>query len=236
MLQNNKTIDSIRMNLQLLAGEGEEGSGEVINEPGDAEIESPGEQTPDVDNENPNNDFDMDKLSKLIEEKAQELANKVIGKEKKKMKSKLSEVEQQLESERLAKMNESEKMAYNLEKLQKRLEEVESKSSEKDKAIERERISNSTKDVLVSKKLPTSLTNMVMSGTEGNAESILENIKSIESVIEDVVEQRVNERLRTKAPKVGTSTSVGNYSIDEIKNMSPDEINKNWDKISKSKL
>lgn len=220
MLLQDRAND-IRMNLQLLAGEETETQETEQQEETETETEQEQQQE---------EKFDADKISKLIEEKAQELANKVIGKEKVKMKGKMSELEKQLESEKLSKMSETEKIAYELEKMKEAFEEVKREKSERDKLIEAERLASKTKDILASEKLPTTLTSMVMAGTDGSAEAIMENIKTIRNIVNETVEVQVLERLKGKTPNAGTISRNG-LTMDQVKNMSHEEINKNWDKI-----
>ena len=158
----------LNMNLQLLADKGgEEPPQEPSNETGGAE------QQPQMSQE---------ELSKLIEERAKEIASKNIVKEKKKYKDMLKSLENdkaQLELEKLAKMSEAEKTAYQINELNKKLEEMQKQSSEKEKAIKFERLTNQTKDLLVEKGLPGALANMVIAGADGEVEAIQKNIANL---------------------------------------------------------
>ena len=163
----------LNMNLQLLADEGEQEPPQDANN----ETGGPVQQPP----------MSQDELNKLVEEKAKEMAKDIasrnIVKEKRKYKEMLESLQNdkaQLESEKLAKMSEADKTAYQISELNKKLEEMQKQSSEKEKAFEFERLTNQTKDLLVEKGLPGALANMVMAGADGEADAIQKNIASLQ--------------------------------------------------------
>ena len=220
---NVNKIDLPKMNLQLLAdGGGQEPPQEPTTEAGGAE------QQPQMSQE---------ELSKLIEERAKEIASKNIVKEKKKYKDMLKSLENdkaQLESEKLAKMSEAEKTAYQISELNKKLEDLQKQSSEKEKAFEFERLTNQTKDLLVEKGLPGALANMVMAGADGEAEAIQKNIATLQEYVNQAIDAGVEARIKASSgtPKA-VNSSKGGFTLDDIRKMSPAEINAHWDEISK---
>ena len=211
------------MNLQLLADEGgQEPLQEPNNETGGAEQQPP---------------MSQEELSKLIEERAKEIASKNIVKEKKKYKEMLESLKNdkaQLESEKLAKMSEAEKTAYQISELNKKLEDLQKQSSEKEKAFEFERLTNQTKDLLVEKGLPGALANMVMAGADGEAEAIQKNIATLQEYVNQAIDAGVEARIKASSGTPKAVKTGGKISLDQIKNMSPDEINKRWDEIKNS--
>ena len=213
----------LNMNLQLLADKGgEEPPQEPNNEAGGAE------QQPQMSQE---------ELSKLIEERAKEIASKNIVKEKRKYKEMLESLQNdkaQLESEKLAKMSEAEKTAYQISELNKKLEDLQKQSSEKEKAFEFERLTNQTKDLLVEKGLPGALANMVMAGADGEAEAIQKNIATLQEYVNQAIDAGVEARIKASSgtPKA-VNSSKGGFTLDDIRKMSPAEINAHWDEISK---
>ena len=213
----------LNMNLQLLADKGgEEPPQEPNNEAGGAE------QQPQMSQE---------ELSKLIEERAKEIASKNIVKEKRKYKEMLESLQNdkaQLESEKLAKMSEAEKTAYQISELNKKLEDLQKQSSEKEKAFEFERLTNQTKDLLVEKGLPGALANMVMAGADGEAEAIQKNIATLQEYVNQAIDAGVEARIKASSGTPKAVKTGGKISLDQIKNMSPDEINKRWDEIKNS--
>ena len=213
----------LNMNLQLLADKGgEEPPQEPSNETGGAEQQPP---------------MSQEELNKLVEERAKEIASKNIVKEKKKYKEMLESLKNdkaQLESEKLAKMSEAEKTAYQISELNKKLEDLQKQSSEKEKAFEFERLTNQTKDLLVEKGLPGALANMVMAGADGEAEAIQKNIATLQEYVNQAIDAGVEARIKASSgtPKAFNSNKSG-FTLDDIRKMSPAEINAHWDEISK---
>ena len=170
-------------------------------------------------------------------EMAKEMATKSIVKEKRKYKEMLESLQNdkaQLESEKLAKMSEAEKTAYQISELNKKLEDLQKQSSEKEKAFEFERLTNQTKDLLVEKGLPGALANMVMAGADGEAEAIQKNIATLQEYVNQAIDAGVEARIKASSgtPKA-VNSSKGGFTLDDIRKMSPAEINAHWDEISK---
>ena len=213
----------VNMNLQLLADEGgQEPPQEPTTEEGGAEQQPP---------------MSQEELNKLVEERAKEIASKNIVKEKRKYKEILESLQNdkaQLESEKLAKMSEAEKTAYQISELNKKLEDLQKQSSEKEKAFEFERLTNQTKDLLVEKGLPGALANMVMAGADGEAEAIQKNIATLQEYVNQAIDAGVEARIKASSgtPKAFNSNKSG-FTLDDIRKMSPAEINAHWDEISK---
>ena len=213
----------VNMNLQLLAdGGGQEPPQEPTTEEGGAEQQPP---------------MSQEELNKLVEERAKEIASKNIVKEKRKYKEMLESLQNdkaQLESEKLAKMSEAEKTAYQISELNKKLEDLQKQSSEKEKAFEFERLTNQTKDLLVEKGLPGALANMVMAGADGEAEAIQKNIATLQEYVNQAIDAGVEARIKASSgtPKA-VNSSKGGFTLDDIRKMSPAEINAHWDEISK---
>ena len=215
--------EKLDMNLQLLADEG-----------GQEPPQEPNTETGGTDQQPP---MSQDELNKLIEDRAKEIASKNIVKEKKKYKDMLKSLENdkaQLESEKLAKMSEAEKTAYQISELNKKLEELQKQSSEKEKAFEFERLTNQTKDLLVEKGLPGALANMVMAGADGEAEAIQKNIATLQEYVNQAIDAGVEARIKASSgtPK-SVKTGKSGFTLDDIRKMSQAEINAHWDEISK---
>ena len=212
----------VNMNLQLLADEGgQETPQKPTTEEGGAEQQPP---------------MSQEELNKLVEERAKEIASKNIVKEKRKYKEMLESLKNdkaQLESEKLAKMSEAEKTAYQINELNKKLEEMQKQSSEKEKAIKFERLTNQTKDLLVEKGLPGALANMVIAGADGEAEAIQKNIISLQEYVNQAIDAGVEARIKASSgtPRAIKTDKV--LTLEDIKRMSPQEINARWDEISK---
>ena len=222
---NEVNVNDMRldMNLQLLADKGgQEPPQEPTTEEGGAEQQPP---------------MSQEELNKLVEERAKEIASRNIVKEKRKYKEMLESLQNdkaQLESEKLAKMSEAEKTAYQISELNKKLEDLQKQSSEKEKAFEFERLTNQTKDLLVEKGLPGALANMVMAGADGEAEAIQKNIATLQEYVNQAIDAGVEARIKASSgtPKA-VNSSKGGFTLDDIRKMSPAEINAHWDEISK---
>ena len=213
----------LNMNLQLLADEG----GQETPQEANTETGGTDQQPP----------MSQEELNKLVEERAKEIASRNIVKEKRKYKEMLESLQNdkaQLESEKLAKMSEAEKTAYQISELNKKLEDLQKQSSEKEKAFEFERLTNQTKDLLVEKGLPGALANMVMAGADGEAEAIQKNIATLQEYVNQAIDAGVEARIKASSgtPKA-VNSSKGGFTLDDIRKMSPAEINAHWDEISK---
>ena len=207
----------------------EENSVNINEQQLDTEVQEPAQQVQGISEE---------ELARLVEERAKEIATKHIVKEKNKLKSErdlLSQQRAELESEKLAKMNENEKTAYQIQELSKQLAEMQKATQEKEQAFEYEKMANQTKDILVEKGLPIGLTSMVMAGTNNDAEAIMKNIQALNDLMQEAVTKQVQERIKASShvPKAAHSAGNGQISLEDISKMSPDEINARWDEIMK---
>ena len=230
---NVNKIDLPKMNLQLLASE------EVGNQiEGNETVQNTYNDEGMAEQNTSMNDAELNKLIETkAKEMAKEMATKSIVKEKRKYKEMLESLQNdkaQLESEKLAKMSEAEKTAYQISELNKKLEDLQKQSSEKEKAFEFERLTNQTKDLLVEKGLPGALANMVMAGADGEAEAIQKNIATLQEYVNQAIDAGVEARIKASSgtPKA-VKTGKGGFTLDDIRKMTPDEINARWDEISK---
>ena len=170
--------------------------------------------------------FTQDELNKIVAER--------IAKEKKKLEAerlKQQEMQEKLieeESEKLAKMTEAEKVKAKAERERRKFEEKVARYEAEMKAFERERIKNQTMKLLGEKNLPIELCQFINSNT---ADEIMENVEVFEKCWSEALEKSVNARLRTSGELKTSTTTKSFYTVDQLKNMSVDEINKNWDKI-----
>lgn len=218
MLQNIEP--KFKMNLQLLASdEGSEGTDTTEQTEGaDAGVET---------NEKTFTQADIDKI-----------VNERLAREKKKI-EKVNEEKYQAqlkaeleESEKLAKMSESERIKAQAEKERKQFESERAKFESEMKAFNEERMLNTTMKTLAEKNLPVEFAQFLK---VDNADDIMENISVFEKYFNESLEKMVNERLKGRSPITSTSTKQA-FSVDQIKNMSPEEINKNWDKLKNMNL
>ena len=170
-----------------------------------------------------NNQVEAKETKTFTQEQVNEMIAKRLQRERKDIEAKI-EAERK-EAEELAKLSEQEKQKKLFEKQVKEFEETK-------KAFENERLLNETSKQLASKNLPIEFAQML----KGNdAESTFENIKVFETKFNEALEKAVNERLRGKTPKTST-VKARTFTINDIKNMSAEEINKNWEQIKNIKF
>ena len=170
--------------------------------------------------------FTQEELNKIVAER--------IAKERKKLDAerlKQQEMQEKLieeESEKLAKMTEAEKIKAKAERERKKFEEKVARYETEKKAFEQEKIKNETMKLLSEKGLPIELCQFIKSDT---ADEIMGNVEVFEKCWSEAIEKSVNARLRTSGELKTSTTTKATYTVDQLRNMSAEEINKNWDKI-----
>lgn len=127
------------------------------------------------------------------------------------------------EAEKLAKMNKEEKAQYLQQKREKEL-------TDREVAVTRKELMAEAKNTLAEKKLPVGLAE-VLNYTD--ADSCSKSITAVEKAFQEALEAAVQERLRGDAP-IKKAPEGGAFTREQVTAMSPEEINKNWDSISKS--
>lgn len=170
--------------------------------------------------------FTQEELNKIVAER--------VAKEKKKLeieRLKQQEMQEKLieeESEKLAKMTEAEKIKAKAERERKKFEDKVARYEAEMRAFEQEKIKNQTMKLLGEKGLPVELCQFIKSNT---ADEIMENVEVFEKCWSEAIEKSVNARLRSNSELKTSTTTKTKYTIDQLRNMSAEEINKNWDKI-----
>ena len=131
--------------------------------------------------------------------------------------------EARTEAEKMAKMNAEQKAQYERDKQAKEL-------ADREAAITRRELMATAKEQLAEKGLPTSLASVL---NYSSAEECTASIENVGKAFQEAVEKAVNDRLTGGKPmkKAGEPTT---YTMDQIKNMTPDQINANWDAIQAS--
>lgn len=196
------------MNIQFFAEPGEEGDPDT----GDGS----GEPTFDDFLKNQSNQEEFDR-------RVQEAVNTAVTDAQKKWQlmtdNKLSE------AEKLAKMTKEEKAQYMQRKKEKEIEDREA-------AVTKKELMAEAKNTLTEKKLPVGLAE-VLDYTD--ADSCNKSIATVEKAFQEAVEAAVRERLKGGNPIKKAPEGDGTfYSREQIEKMTPEEVNKNWDAISKS--
>ena len=129
--------------------------------------------------------------------------------------------EAKVEAERKAKLTEAEKLAEE----RKEFEAMR-------KQFEYEKRTNSTAKILASNNLPIEFSDFLIAETD---EATTQRVDLFKNAFNEAVEKLVNERLRGNTPKTSTVKNR-TFTANDIKNMSVEEINKNWEQIKNIKL
>lgn len=182
-------------------------------------------QTQEVQTEETVKTFTQEEVNEMIAKRLARETKKIEAEKEKAMQLKLkAELE---ESEKLAKMSEAERVKAQAEKERKQFEEERRLHLEERKQFEEEKMLRLTMEALEDKKLPGSFAKFLK---VDNADDIMDNISVFEKGFNEAVEKAVAERLRGKSP-VTSTLSKNTFSMDQLKGMSAEEINKNWANI-----
>ena len=141
---------------------------------------------------------------KYSDEQVDEIIKEKKAKWQKQQDEKIKELE---EARKLEKMNEDEKLKYELDKYKKELEEYKQRENQSAMA-------KVAKNMLVEEGFNIS-DDLVNNLITDEAESTKENVKDFAGMLKDLVEKEVNERLKGKSPEVkktGVKSSQGQRS------------------------
>ena len=167
-----------------------------------------------------------EQVKTFTQEEVNEMIAKRIARETKKIeaereKAYQAQLEAELkESERLMQMNEADRLKAKAEKERKKFEE-------QMKAFEKQKIRDQTIQMLDERKIPIALAQFI---TSENADEIMDNVNTFQKCFDEAVEQVVAERLKGKSPSTST-VSKNTFSMEQLRGMSVEEINKNWASI-----
>ena len=124
------------------------------------------------------------------------------------------------EAEKMAKMNAEQKAQYEREKKEKEI-------ADREAALTKRELTATAKEQLAEKGLPVSLAAVL---NYSSAEECSASIEAVGKAFQEAVEKAVNDRLSGgKPPKKAGDHAA--YTMEQIKAMSPAEINKNWDAV-----
>lgn len=149
-----------------------------------------------VENKEPEKKYSDEQVDEIIKEKK--------AKWQKQQDEKIKELE---EARKLEKMNEDEKLKYELDKYKKELEEYKQRENQSAMA-------KVAKNMLVEEGFNIS-DDLVNNLITDEAETTKENVKDFAGMLKDLVEKEVNERLKGKSPEVkktGVKSSQGQRS------------------------
>lgn len=214
----NLTENLLKMNIQLLASddveETEQNNNEIYEDNGDKTVEN------EVKNPTEQRMFTQNDIDKIISKK--------FAQWQKKNDEEKRELE---EAEKLKRMSENERQQAEMKK---QMDEFNKMKAE----MAREKLSNQVVKELASRDLPIEYAEYLM--VDGDAEATMDRLNVFEerykADIKAMVDKQVQERLKGNVPKSTTVEQKGEFTADDIKKMTPEEINKNWDKIKHIKL
>lgn len=204
-MQKNRFL--IPLNIQLFA------------EKPDEEVENNKEDIEGQDGHEYNNN-DQDKPKTFTQEDVDKIVQGRIAKERKSWQKELEA--QKTEAEKLAGMTESQKKKYQEEKKLKNLDDREA-------AVTRRELTAQAKDTLADKGLPIEFADIL---NYKDAESCNSSIEVVEKVFQNAVEKAVEERIKGGKPPKRVPGDKG-ITVESIKEMSPAEINANWDEVQR---
>lgn len=149
-----------------------------------------------AENKEPEKKYSDEQVDEIIKEKK--------AKWQKQQDEKIKELE---EARKLEKMNEDEKLKYELDKYKKELEEYKQRENQSAMA-------KVAKNMLIEQGFNIS-DDLVNNLITDEAETTKENVKDFAGMLKDLVEKEVNERLKGKSPEVkktGVKSSQGQRS------------------------
>ena len=129
--------------------------------------------------------------------------------------------EAKAEAERKAKLTEAEKLAEE----RKEFEAMK-------KQFEYEQRVNSTSKVLASNNLPIEFADFLIAESD---EATTQRVDLFKNAFNEALEKALVERLKGNTPKTST-VQTKTFTVNDIKNMSAEEINKNWEQIKNIKF
>lgn len=160
------------------------------------------------------------------------IINKQFAKWQKKMEvEKNQAMEEAREAERLEKMSAEERSKNELLTLKKQLEDMQKKEARKD-------LANSTLKEMSTRGIDADFLDFILAKDADTTKNRLDIFEEkFNSMVNAKVESIVAERFKGKTPVTSTTQSTtSEFSVEDIKRMSPAEINANWDKIKNIKL
>ncbi len=167
-------------------------------------------------------------------EKQKEADRRVTEALKKKEKEYQKELQQKTEearkeAEELAKLSQEERTKVEKEREEMKLSKEREKLESERKEFENEKLKLQAEKELSTRGLPSEFAPYIYGD---NAEDTLERITVFEEKWQDALQKGIEEKLKSKAPKIGVGKN-NRFTKTQLEGMTPDEINSNWDQISK---
>jgi len=214
----------MRMNLQYFAQEptGDEGNPEPTEPDGsDGNGDGGSEGT-----------FTQEDVDKAVEarlarekEKQQKLED-----DKQSLNDQFEQLQEQFEELKTQNMSTKEAKSYKQQKEEENRQQREKQLEQREKELEHKERLSQTKDSLHEKGLSSDFAEFLVGDDE---DSTLKNVDTFQKAYEEAVKQGVKNELSGTTPKINSSNSNEKYTLEDVQNMSTEEINKYWEFISK---
>lgn len=195
-----------------------------INNTSVEEVQTEANETTEVKAETKEKTFTQADIDKII--------SKQFSKWQRKMEEEKNKVaEETREAERLEKMSAEERSKNELEKLKKQLQEMQKNEARKD-------LTNSTLKEMSTRGIDADFLDFIMGEDADTTKNRLDTFEEkFNSMVNAKVEAIIAERFKGKTPVTSTTTTTSSeFTVEDIKRMTPAEINRNWDKIKRIKL
>lgn len=167
---------------------------------------------------------DTKKEETLTVEEVQKMIQSEVDRTRGEYSKKLREKESELEELRLSQLSDEERKSEELKNLQKQLSEREAEATRKELTL-------MTIELLKEEDLPIEAKDFLIGKDE---DAIKANIEGFKKMFSDAVEATVTERFKDSGKEHKSSTGKTNrYTQEDLNNMSPAEINANWEKIQR---
>ena len=171
-------------------------------------------------------------LNEELVEKVFKLHGLAINSEKDKYNTKIHELETQLNTAKTSNTD--------LETIQKQLDEFKLKYEESEQTLANERKQAKIKEALTEAKGNDLEYLMFKLGEVEDVEKLPELIDSLKEQlpqhfgVQEVAKQETNEPVEVVSPKLDETKPSKSFSIDEIANLSAEEINENWELVAEA--
>lgn len=146
------------------------------------------ENKTDSENKVATKTYTQEEVDALVQSEADKRVNQALQRKEREINRKLTE------AEKLAKMSEEDQLRYKLDQKEKELAAKESEFALKENKIE-------AMKVLSERNLPTELVEFVLTD---DAETMLENITTMEKIIKNVVNAEVKSKIQGQSPRTGS--------------------------------
>lgn len=175
-----------------------------------------GAENKDTGSNTDNKPLSADDIKKMIQSET----DKVRGEYSKKLKDK----EKELEDIRMSSMTDAERKAEELKRERAELDKLRAEASHQKLTLE-------TVDLLKANELPLEAKDFLIGK---DTDSTKANIEAFKGMFESVVKAEVQKRFQgTGKQHQDSGKSVSGLTMEDIKKMTPAEINKNWDAVQR---